>query len=44
MIITNVKEEAEQLQQANPESTYKEDAGRGYRKVVPSVYFRASTH
>ncbi|MPP21536.1 carbamate kinase, partial [Campylobacter jejuni] len=30
------KEEAEQLQQANPESTYKEDAGRGYRKVVPS--------
>ncbi|MEX2948440.1 carbamate kinase [Staphylococcus warneri] len=30
------KEEAEQLKQSNPESTYKEDAGRGYRKVVPS--------
>lgn len=30
------KEEADQLQKDNPESTYKEDAGRGYRKVVPS--------
>lgn len=30
------KEEAEKLQEADQNSVYKEDAGRGYRKVVPS--------
>lgn len=28
--------EVEQLRAANPDACYKEDAGRGYRKVVPS--------
>lgn len=30
------KAEVEALQKANPDSVYKEDSGRGYRKVVPS--------
>ncbi|UXS67966.1 carbamate kinase [Staphylococcus chromogenes] len=30
------KEEAQRLQEKEPNSTYKEDAGRGFRKVVPS--------
>lgn len=30
------KEQAEALMRENPNSVYKEDAGRGYRKVVPS--------
>lgn len=30
------KEEAQRLQEKEPNSTYKEDTGRGFRKVVPS--------
>lgn len=30
------KEDAQRLQEKEPNSTYKEDAGRGFRKVVPS--------
>ena len=30
------KEEAEKIQEAHPEYTFIEDAGRGYRRVVPS--------
>lgn len=30
------KEDAQRLQEKDPNSTYKEDAGRGFRKVVPS--------
>lgn len=30
------KEDAQRLQEKEPNSTYKEDAGRGFRKIVPS--------
>lgn len=30
------KEEVEELQKEQPDSVFKEDAGRGYRKVVAS--------